>query len=754
MSTSCAVSSRSIKRKGVHMKLMKRSLALLLSLILCLGFITFSAFADGPENIDTLASTEQNDSDQPSLEAEEPGAGAEETADGGESSTLEDESSQESDTNRESSSAEVTPPDAEESENQSEPTEVAVQTKDEEPMASDPQKSDSAESSDEGPTDEQTDEEAQPGSLETESETSDAASTDEPLVEEKQPEPLTLSVAKLKNVQIKNGAAEFVVQASCNQEDVLITYQWQKLDTKGAFNEIEDKNERALAREAAWENIDRETKTSFSFKDIEDYSEFENLLFRCRVTAGDVAVYSDEVKLLPEIVPDEQGRAVEPVPAADVPSEDDPDEADPVAEEIDEAEPVEDESTETEPAEEAPNEGETPAEEPSSEDESQEPSEEDHATEDEPQEPGDETEPDAEEELQEEDEAIELVLTEEYVWDGDLEIEEGAVARISGAVTVPEEATLTVAGTLIIEEEASLAVAGKLILAETAMVEGDVLAITAAEAGVIEGLERFLPMEEEPLEIVLTEDYLWNGDLEIEEGSPIRVSGAVTVPEGVTLTVAGTLIIEEEASLTVAGKLVLAENATVEGDVLAITAAETGEIEGLERFLPEVPELTWEDILAAGIFESEEPVTVADAVTIPTNAILVIHGGELIFAPEATLTVEGLLIIDGGTLTVSEGAALRNDMLIQVEGNGVLLVEGAFEQAETAAFVWDAMENDSLVEGIDKIMIDKTVFAADAEALSAILSRDGYCTLTVVLSNAELAKTIHHVPNGVIISVR
>ena len=736
------------------MKLLKRSLALLLSLILCLGFITLSAFADGPVDTETSVATEQNDSNQPSSEAEEPGTGAVETADGGESSTSEGEPSQEGDTDSEGSSAEVTSSNTEESESHSESTETAVQTEDKEPMVSDPQKSDNTDPSDETQADEQLPVEGQSESFETENDSSDAASTDEPLVEEKQPEPLTLSVAKLKDVQIKNGAAEFVVQASCNQEDVLITYQWQKLDTKGAFNEIEDKNERALAREAAWENIDTETKASLSFRDIEDYSEFENLLFRCRVTAGDVAVYSDEVKLLPEIVPDEQGRAVEPEPAADVPSEDDPDEADPVAEEIDEAEPVEDESTETEPAEEAPNECETPAEEPSSEDESQEPSEEDHATEDEPQEPGDETEPDAEEELQEEDEAIELVLTEEYVWDGDLEIEEGAVARISGAVTVPEEATLTVAGTLIIEEEASLAVAGKLILAETAMVEGDVLAITAAEAGVIEGLERFLPMEEEPLEIVLTEDYLWNGDLEVEEGDTLHISGAVTVPKEVTLTVNGTLILDEEATLTVAGKLILAETATVEGDVLAITAAETGEIEGLERFLPEVPELTWEDILAAGIFESEEPVTVADAVTIPTNAILVIHGGELIFAPEATLTVEGLLIIDGGTLTVSEGAALQNHMFIQVEGTGSLLVEGDYDQAEVAALVWNAVDNASDLEGVSRSLIDKTVSAADAQALNDALSRDGYRTLTILLTNAELAKTIDHVPNGVIISVR
>ena len=90
------------------MKLLKRSLALLLSLILCLGFITLSAFADGPVDTETSVATEQNDSDQPSSEAEKPGTGAVETADGGESSTSEGEPSQEGDTDSEGSSAEIT----------------------------------------------------------------------------------------------------------------------------------------------------------------------------------------------------------------------------------------------------------------------------------------------------------------------------------------------------------------------------------------------------------------------------------------------------------------------------------------------------------------------------------------------------------------------------------------------------------------------------------------------------------------------
>ena len=612
---------------------------------------------------------------------------------------------------------------------------------------------DSTEPSDENSGDEQLPEEGQPESLEPENESSDAALMDESPVEEKQPEPLTLSVAKLKDVQIKNGAAEFVVKVSCNQEDALITYQWQQLDTKGAFNEIEDKNERALAREEAWEDMKKETKAKLSFKGIEEYSEFENLLFRCRVTAGDVVVYSDEVKLLPEIVPEEQEETIEPDPAVDEPSEDGPDGSDPAAEEPGEVEPAVDKPTETESIEETSDESGAPTEEPTDEDESREPGEEDPATEDEPQEPGDETESVTEGEPQEEEEVSEFVLTEEYVWEDYLTVEEGAIVRVSGAVTVPEEVTLTVAGTLIIEEDASLTVAGKLILTETVTVEGDALAITTAEIGEIEGLARFLPEEEEPLEIVLTEDYVWEGDLIVEEGMTVRVSGAAAVPEGVALTVAGALVMDEEATLTVAGRLILTETAAVEGDVLAITAAETGEIKGLERFLPE-EEITWEDILSAGIFGSEKPVALVEDVTIPAESILVIQGGELIIAPEAALTVEGLLIIDGGTLTVSEGATLKNDMFIQVEGSGVLKAEGAYQQAEAAAIVWDATEEDSNVEGVDRSMIDKTVFAADAEALSAALSRDGYRTLTVLVPSSELVKELDRIPNGVIISVR
>ena len=547
------------------MKLLRRNLALLLSLLLCLGLITFSAFAEGAEGEDPAVPTETE-----------------------------------------------------------QPVETVEESSEQEPAPED------------------------------EGEPAEEISDTEPLPEEEneEPEPLSVSIGKLADVRIENGSAVFAVSASCNREGVEIAYQWQKLDINGAFNEIEDAAERRLARESAWQDMDQETTASLSFTNIADYSEYESFLFRCRVTAEDVVVYSDEVKLLPEIVPDDQTVETEPEAGEDELTEGEPDETDPTEDELGEEEPAAED---------------TPAEE--------------------PQQPA----------------------------DGEDPVEEGE----------PQEAEPT-------EEEEQ---------------QGE---------GLVE--DEGLQEEPEAIEVILSENFVWEGDLTVEEGAAVRISGAAVVPEDVTLTVAGTMVVEEEASLTVAGRLVFAETAAMEGDLLAITAAETGEIEGLELFLPEpeaeIPALNWEELLSPGVFDAEEAALVTGDVAIPADAILVLHGGELVIAPEATLTVEGLLIIDGGTLTVSEGAALKNEMFIQVEGNGVLQVEGDYEQAEIAAIVWDAAENGSSVEGISRIMIDKTIFAADAEALSAILSRDGYRTLTVLLPDAELANTIDHVPNGVIISVR
>lgn len=600
------------------MKLLKRSLALLMSLLLCLALVTFSALAEGSEESDNSAETESY------LES----------ADSGKISETQ---------GKEPEPVEEQHVDAETAENNydseaSEPSDViATEPSDpEEPITTEDasESSNPTEASEEQPTevtsDPETSDESENASKPDE-EPDDNSSVEEKPSTAEQPEAVLLVVDKLKDARIENGQVVFVVKATCNQENGEIQYQWQKLDLTGAFNEIEDEEERAVARENAWEDLDKETGNKLSFEQIESYAEYENLLFRCRVSVGETVIYTEEVKLLPEIVPENPTDASESEPV-DVQSED-----------------------------------------------------------------GEQETPDTEEpEMTEDTEAL-----------------------------VPEED---------VEDPAT-------------------------EEGVEESLPEEGSEETESEEIVLTEEYVWPEEFTVEEGMIARINGAVAIPENVILTVVGTLSLDEEAALTVLGKLILTEEATVEGDATKITAAEEGEIEGLDRFLPEAeteefPAMTWEDILAVGIFEAEEPVLIEENVTIPADAVLVIHSGELIVAPEASLIVEGLLIIEGGTLTVSEGAALKNDMFIQVEGTGSLLVEGAYDQAEVAALVWNAANNDSIVEGIDRIMIDKIVYASDEEALAVILSRDGYRTLTVLIPNAELAKVLDRVPNGVIISVR
>ncbi len=289
--------------------------------------------------------------------------------------------------------------------------------------------------------------------------------------------------------------------------------------------------------------------------------------------------------------------------------------------------------------------------------------------------------------------------------------------------------------------------------------------------------------ETEGSEVLLTEEFLWEEDLVIESECVARVTGVVVIPEGFTVTVYGTLLLEEEAMLTVEGNLLFGESATVEGDIFAIVAGETGIIEGLERFLQETEEtedeeasaLTWEDILETGVFNADEAVLITENVIIPADAVLIMCSGELTIAPEASLAVEGLLQIDGGTLTVSEGAFLKNEQSILIEGHGALIVEGGYEQTEQARLIWDDTgeitmiieelpdfaedeelpsepvpepeESDvqtesaeptpeetdaaALVVGIDRKLIDRIIDTADAVILNDFLSPEGFRTVTI-----------------------
>ena len=399
----------------------KRIFSLLLAAIMLVSMLPISALAEEDEaqpevteptstasEAETAPEDEETDTEDTSAESEQPEeTQAPEAQTPAEEVPTESEAPAETETPAETEApAEPAEPVAEETAETKMPAET--QEPEEEPV-----ETEAPSEEPELPAETPAPETEEPAAEETPATTEAPAETPEPVVEEKpaetevpvqteapvaeepaEPE-ITLSLSSLSNVRLVNGAAEFVVTATCNRADVAIRYQWQKLNTKGLYTQIEDAAERAAAREEAWENLGNGTN-KLTFQGIEDFFAYEDLLFRCRVTAGDVVVYTREVKLLPEekaeepepievpeaqepaeetpaedpaaepeVTPEPEPETVteepsaEPETAAEEPSEEPTTEAEPVPET--EAEPEEDPAAQAEPAEE------TPAEDPAAE---------------------------------------------------------------------------------------------------------------------------------------------------------------------------------------------------------------------------------------------------------------------------------------------------------------------------------------------------------------------------------------------------
>ena len=182
---------------------------------------------------------------------------------------------------------------------------------------------------------------------ETEGEAEDA----EPEEGEPEEQQIVITLKKLKDVRLEGGYAQFKAVASCSAEGAVLEYQWQSLDTSVTYRTDDE-------REAAWKDIRYEDKAALEFEGVE-YETYENTLFRCRVSACGVAVYTDEVRLLPE------EEATEPEatePEAAEPEAAEPEVTEPEATEPEATEPAEGESEpeegESEEGEEEPEDGE------------------------------------------------------------------------------------------------------------------------------------------------------------------------------------------------------------------------------------------------------------------------------------------------------------------------------------------------------------------------------------------------------------
>lgn len=150
----------------------------------------------------------------------------------------------------------------------------------------------------------------------------------------------------------------------------------------------------------------------------------------------------------------------------------------------------------------------------------------------------------------------------------------------------------------------------------------------------------------------------------------------------------------------------------------------------------------------------EEDVVVDEDFTLPADGMLLVQSGSLVVKEGILFRNNGYISIEGGELIVEQNGSLENDLFILVNQQGTLKVEGSYEQAEAAALIWDNAEDGAVVEGIENSMIDKIVFAADASALNTFLSRDGFRTLTVQVSDAKLVNAVDSIPDGVIICQR
>ena len=357
---------------------------------------------------------------------------------------------------------------------------------------------------------------------------------------------------------------------------------------------------------------------------------------------------------------------------------------------------------------------------------------------------------------------------------------EGILQVTNGTLTVSDGALLKNDMSILVEEQGALNVEGSYLQADTATLTWD----DTGEGSLVQGVE--WPLIDR---IIVEEDISMMNEYLTPEGfRTVTVTGSAVIPEDAILAISGgELTIAPEASLTVEGMLqvtngilTVSEGALLEND-MSILVKEQGvlKVEG-SYTQADTATLTWDDTEDGTLVEGVEwikidkivsepdastlnaflspegfrTVTVTGNVVIPEEEILVLQSGALTIAPEASLTLGGLLQVSGGTLTVSEGALLNNNLFILVEEEGALKVEGSYEQAETAALIWDATEDGSLVEGIEKTLIEKIVFAADASTLNAFLSADGFRMVTVLVSSADLVNAVSAVPDGVIICQR
>ena len=272
-------------KEDINMKQLKKSVSLLLVLLMCLGLCPSGAFASEEAAAEEAVLTEEAPFEIIVSEVEE---GTEEAAE----------------------------------EPAEEPAEVPV----EEPVEETPAEEPAEESAEEAPVEAPAEIPAEePAAVEEPAEEAPAEAPAEVPAEEAAAEVPAepLGVKPLADAVIQNGRAKWTAEASGAGAETA-QYCWQMLN---ASKEYENEAE----RQAAWMDFPGAQATlELTFSDAQAYSEYAPMLFRCIVSAQGATVYSNEVKLLPdpawaeaeeEPLPGEYAEEAANAPAEEAPAE-------------------------------------------------------------------------------------------------------------------------------------------------------------------------------------------------------------------------------------------------------------------------------------------------------------------------------------------------------------------------------------------------------------------------------------------------
>lgn len=148
----------------------------------------------------------------------------------------------------------------------------------------------------------------------------------------------------------------------------------------------------------------------------------------------------------------------------------------------------------------------------------------------------------------------------------------------------------------------------------------------------------------------------------------------------------------------------------------------------------------------------DRDVVVDEPFSLPEDTVLMISDGTVTLSEGQVFENHGCIRITGGELVVSPDAELDNYGFIEVSENGILTVadEGIYWSDEYGVLSLDRStdEAEAEIEGVDRALIEYTVFAGTASALRSALAENGYAFVTVCIDDPMMMAELGSVALG------